>query len=156
MKYEMRRKTTTALIRRSFDTRWHEDDALNEYERRLDSCRDRWSHPLVLPIVLLQVQLYRTEEAVVANNGEVLMLEAHVDAVTGTTGQANADAYRRRMMRMRAATRPHGPLKRLSTLRVKVGDKLNGGNRSQETAIHDDVSLDPDDVPPQTIHLSMF
>lgn len=153
MRYDLRRKTTTALIRRSFDTRWHEEDALDEYERRLDSCRDRWSHPLVLPIVLLQVQLYRTEEAVVANNGEVLMLEAHVDAVTGTTGQANAEAYRRRMLKN--AARPPGPLKRLSTLKEKVGDKINGGHsRSHDHAgAHDRVPLDPDDVPPQTIHL---
>lgn len=153
MRYDLRRKTTTALIRRSFDARWHEEDALDEYERRLDSSRDRWSHPLVLPIILLQVQLYRTEEAVVANNGEVLMLEAHVDAVTGTTGQANAEAYRRRMLKTRS--RPPGPLKRLSTLKVKVGDKINGGNvRSHEASeVDDDISIDPDDVPPQTIHL---
>lgn len=75
MRYDLRRRTATALVRRSFDTRWHEEDALDEYERRLDSCRERWEHPLVLPIVLLQVQLYRTEEEVFANNGEVLSLE---------------------------------------------------------------------------------
>lgn len=155
MRYDLRRKTATALVRRSFDTRWHEEDALDEYERRLDSCRDRWEHPLVLPIVLLQVQLYRTEEQVFANNGEVLSLEAHVDAVTGTTGQANAEAYRRRMLNK--MTRPPGPLKRLSTLKGKVGEKINGGGRNQSTAeysqVDDTMSLDPDNVPPQTIHL---
>ncbi|RYP75331.1 hypothetical protein DL771_002427 [Monosporascus sp. 5C6A] len=148
MRYDLRRRTATALIRRSFDARWHEEDALDEYERRLDSCRERWGHPLVLPIVLVQVQLYRTEEAVVANNDEVLLLETHVDAVTGTTGQANAEAYKRRMMKN--ASRPPGPLKRLSTLK----DKINGGGNVQShTQPIQDAPLDPDSVPPQTIHL---
>ncbi|RYP11392.1 hypothetical protein DL764_000046 [Monosporascus ibericus] len=148
MRYDVRRRTTTALIRRSLDTRVHEEDALDEYEGRLDSCRERWAHPLVLPIVLVQVQLYRTEEAVVANNDEVLMLELHVDAVTGTTGQANAEAYRRRMIKN--ASRPLGPLKRLSSLK----DKINGGGnvRSHTPPIQDEP-LDSDSVPPQTIHL---
>ncbi|RYP89166.1 hypothetical protein DL770_004538 [Monosporascus sp. CRB-9-2] len=148
MRYDVRHRTAIALIRRSLDTRVHEEDALDEYERRLDSCRERWAHPLVLPIVLVQVQLYRTEEAVVANNDEVLMLELHVDAVTGTTGQANAEAYRRRMMKN--TPRPLGPLKRLSTLK----DKINGGGNVQsQTAPIQDAPLDPDRVPPQTIHL---
>ncbi|RYP72767.1 hypothetical protein DL769_004383 [Monosporascus sp. CRB-8-3] len=148
MRYDMRRRTATALIRRSLDTRLHEEDALDEYERRLDSCRERWAHPLVLPIVLVQVQLYRTEEAVVANNDEVLMLELHVDEVTGTTGQANAEAYKRRMMKN--ASRPLGPLKRLSTLK----DKINGGGnvQSHKPSLQDGAS-DSDNVPPQTIHL---
>ncbi|RYO93114.1 hypothetical protein DL766_010142 [Monosporascus sp. MC13-8B] len=153
MRYDVRRRTTTALIRRSLDTRGHEEngheeDALDEYERRLDSCRERWAHPLALPIVLVQVQLYRTEEAVVANNDEVLMLEHHVDAVTGTTGQANAEAYKRRMIKN--ASRPLGPLKRLSSLK----DRINGGGNVQShiSPIQDEP-LDPDSVPPQTIHL---
>ncbi|RYP38601.1 hypothetical protein DL767_002537 [Monosporascus sp. MG133] len=148
MRYDVRHRTTTALIRRSLDTRVHEEHALDEYERRLDSCRERWAHPLVLPIVLVQVQLYRTEEAVVANNDEVLMLELHVDAVTGTTGQANAEAYRRRMMKN--ASRPPGPLKRLSTLKGRIN---GGGNVQSHIPPLQDAPLDPDSVPPQTIHL---
>ena len=54
-------------------------------------------------------------------------------------------------------TRPPGPLKRLSTLKGKVGEKINGGGRNQSTAeysqVDDTMSLDPDNVPPQTIHL---
>ncbi|ETS72906.1 hypothetical protein PFICI_15298 [Pestalotiopsis fici W106-1] len=92
MKYELRNRTTTALIRRSFDTRWHDEESLDEYERRLDASRDRWAHPLVLPTVLLQVQLLRTEEAVVANNGEVLELEGRVDDLTGSPRRAAAEA----------------------------------------------------------------
>ncbi|KAI1807798.1 hypothetical protein F4811DRAFT_573302 [Daldinia bambusicola] len=160
MAYKIKSKTTTALIRRSFDTRWHAEDALDEYERRLDSCRARWSHPLILPIVLLQVQLFRTEEAVNANNAEVLELEAHVDAVTGTVGRANSQAWWRNHQ---GEKNTHfKPLKRLSTnLKDMVESKVGGGQRSQECSRADTPSpapevasyYDPDYVPPQTIHL---
>ncbi|KAI1139606.1 hypothetical protein F5Y05DRAFT_411794 [Hypoxylon sp. FL0543] len=161
MAYKLRAKTTTALIRRSFDTRWHAEDALDEYERRLDSCRARWSHPLVLPVVLLQVQLFRTEEAVQANNAEVLELEAHVDAVTGTTGRANAEAWWRNHHQTEKHNHFH-PLKRLgSNIKDMVEGKVGAGRRSRDFSTHNAPSpapevasyYDPDYVPPQTIHL---
>ncbi|KAI0193783.1 hypothetical protein EV127DRAFT_250383 [Xylaria flabelliformis] len=156
MTYKLRTKTTTALIRRSFDTRWHDEDALDEYERRFDSCRARWAHPLILPIVLLQVQLLRTEEAVIANNGEVLLLEGRVDAVTGTTGQANAEAYKRNGAK--SHSRPHHlrPLKRLSSLKEYVEEKVKNGTREHNSpsGASPAASLfDPDYIPPQTIYL---
>lgn len=164
MSYKLRTRSATALIRRSFDTRWHDEEALDEYERRLDSCRARWSHPLVLPVVLLQVQLFRTEEAVQANNAEVLALEAHVDAVTGTTGRANAEAWRKINKIRRQKEKHHfQPLKRLSSnLKEMVESKVGGARRSQEFLSstsapphpQENASFyDPDYVPPQTIHL---
>ncbi|KAI5864362.1 hypothetical protein GGS23DRAFT_564030 [Durotheca rogersii] len=170
MAYKVRTKTATALVRRSFDTRWHAEDALDEYERRLDSCRARWSHPLVLPVVLLQVQLFRTEEAVQANNAEVLALEVHVDAVTGTTGKANAEAWRRNNSHHNNSKGVR-PLKRFSTnlkgmVEARVGGGGGGGGESAGRNQHssppppppppamDTASFyDPDYVPPQTIHL---
>ncbi|KAI1381606.1 hypothetical protein F4677DRAFT_130821 [Hypoxylon crocopeplum] len=161
MAYKLRTRTATALIRRSFDTRWHDEDALDEYERRLDSCRARWSHPLVLPVVLLQVQLFRTEEAVQANNAEVLELEAHVDAVTGTTGRANAEAWRQNN-HQRGRHYSFQPLKRLSSnIKDMVEGKIGSGRRSYDfsnnaaPAPSPEVAsyYDPDYVPPQTIHL---
>jgi hypothetical protein len=147
MTYKLRTKITTALIWRSFDKRWHDEDAL-------DSCRARWAHPLVLPIVLLQVQLLRTEEAVIANNGEVLLLGRKVDAVTGTTGQANAKAYKRNAAKRDQRLRP---LKRLSTLTDYVGEKVGNGTRSHNKGPpvqSPPASLyDPDYIPPQTIQL---
>ncbi|KAI1427497.1 hypothetical protein F5Y12DRAFT_155281 [Xylaria sp. FL1777] len=156
MTYALRTKTTTALVRRSFDTRWHHEDALDEYERRFDSCRARWAHPLVLPIVLLQVQLLRTEEAVIANNGEVVLLEGRVDAVTGTTGQANAEAYKRNGAKN--SSRPHHlkPLKRLSSLKEYVEERVGNGTREPNgpSVASPTASLyDPDYVPPQSIYL---
>ncbi|KAK5632610.1 hypothetical protein RRF57_008324 [Xylaria bambusicola] len=156
MTYGLRTKTTTALVRRSFDTRWHAEDALDEYERRFDSCRARWAHPLVLPIVLLQVQFLRTEEAVSANNTEVLLLEGRVDAVTGTTGQANAEAYKRNGAK--SSSRPHNlkPLKRLSSLKEYVEEKVGNGLRDHNgpyVASPAASLYDPDYVPPQSIYL---
>ncbi|KAI0508289.1 hypothetical protein F5B22DRAFT_425137 [Xylaria bambusicola] len=156
MTYSLRTKTTTALVRRSFDTRWHAEDALDEYERRFDSCRARWAHPLVLPIVLLQVQFLRTEEAVLANNTEVLILEGRVDAVTGTTGQANAEAYKRNGAK--SSSRPHTlkPLKRLSSLKEYVEEKYGNGMRDHNgpyVASPAASLYDPDYVPPQSIYL---
>ncbi|KAI1352773.1 hypothetical protein F5Y01DRAFT_278627 [Xylaria sp. FL0043] len=156
MTYTLPTKTATALVRRSFDARWHDEDAFDEYERRFDACRARWAHPLVLPIVLLQVQLLRTEEAVIANNAEVLLLEGRVDAVTGTTGQANAEAYKRNGVKN--SSRPHhiGPLKRLSSLKEYVEEKVGNGMRAPESpsVSSPNASLyDPDYVPPQSIYL---
>ncbi|KAI8946427.1 hypothetical protein F4801DRAFT_564717 [Xylaria longipes] len=155
MTYKLRTKTTTALIRRSFDTRWHDEDALDEYERRFDSCRARWAHPLILPIVLLQVQLLRTEEAVIANNGEVLFLEGRVDAVTGTTGQANAEAYKRNGAKSYSRAHHLKPLKRLSSLKEYVEEKVRNGTREHSGPSTSPVAslYDPEYIPPQTIHL---
>ncbi|KAI0873646.1 hypothetical protein GGS24DRAFT_462454 [Hypoxylon argillaceum] len=156
MAYNLRTKTTNALIRRSFDTGWHDEDALDEYERRFDSCRARWAHPLVLPIVLLQVQLLLTEEAVMANNSEVVHLEERVDAVTGTTGQANAEAYKRNGAKKRQRSHQLRSLKRLSSLRGYVGEKVGHAthNHSDPSVGSPVASLyDPEYVPPQTIYL---
>ncbi|KAI0182069.1 hypothetical protein GGR52DRAFT_66439 [Hypoxylon sp. FL1284] len=164
MAYKLRTRTTTALIRRSFDTRWHDEESLDEYERRLDSCRARWSHPLVLPVVLLQVQLFRTEEAVQANNAEVLALEAHVDAVTGTTGRANAEAWRKINLPNQKEKRHFQPLKRLSSnIKEMVETRVAGGRRSNDFGSSTTTTpapppeaasfYDPDYCPPQTIHL---
>ncbi|KAJ8133238.1 hypothetical protein O1611_g384 [Lasiodiplodia mahajangana] len=156
MRYNLRAKSTNALIRRSFDTRWHDEDALDEYERRFDSCRARWAHPLVLPIVLLQVQLLRTEEAVIANNSEVLLLEERVDAVTGTTGQANAEAYKLNGAKKKLRPPHLRPLKRLSSLKEYVEEKVGYGTRdhSGPSVASPVASLyDPEYVPPQTIYL---
>lgn len=152
MKYELRSRTTTALIRRSFDTRWHDEVSLDEYERRLDASRDRWAHPLVLPTVLLQVQLLRTEEAVVANNGEVLELEGRVDDLTGSPRRAAAEAARR--LSAKSEMQPLSPLKRLSTFKVAVADKM-GRNHEDRSSSEPEFfkELDDDYTPPQTIHL---
>lgn len=141
MNYDLQTRTTTALIRRSFDTRWHDEYALNEYERRIDSSRDHWAHPLVLPTVLLQVQLLRMEETIVANNGEVLELEGRVDILTGSHKRAEAQARRRNSIKSDNIS--FGPLRRLTSL----------GARHEEPARPHLADPFEDYVPPQTIDL---
>ncbi|KAK6856174.1 hypothetical protein PG995_008325 [Apiospora arundinis] len=162
MAYKLKTRTTTALIRRSFDTRWHDDDALDEYEKRLEASRSLWAHPLVLPIVLLQVQFLRTEEEVVANNDEVLELEGRVDDLTG---RAKA---RKRIPRPQSSWRrgsssggdspvPFGPLRRFSTfVEEKVTRRSHDpglGNGKSSYQATNPALFGNDYVPPQTIHL---
>ncbi|KAH8651429.1 hypothetical protein BX600DRAFT_473550 [Xylariales sp. PMI_506] len=151
MTYDLRDQTTTALIRRSFDTRWHDEESLDEYERRLDSARDRWVHPLVLPTVLLQVQLLRMEEAVVSNNAEVLEMEGHVDVLTGSLKTRPGTGRRRGSSRDEDA--PFSPLKRLATIKEFVEEKV--GRTHHMTTESGNLGKPDDDnyVPPQTIHL---
>ncbi|KAK7953833.1 hypothetical protein PG996_014721 [Apiospora saccharicola] len=161
MSYKIKTRTTTALIRRSFDTRWHDDDALDEYEKRLDASRSLWAHPLVLPIVLLQVQFLRTEEEVVANNDEVLDLEAKVDDLTGSAKKTRA---RRPKTSRRGSSSgnksdvvPLGPLRRFSTfVEEKVTKRSHDpgyGNGSSSYQQRNPALYGDDYVPPQTIHL---
>lgn len=83
MTYNLKSRVTNALIRQSYNPRQHGISDLDEYDQRLEACRTHWSHPFVLPVVLLQVQFARTEEAVAANNKEVLMLERAVAGMAG-------------------------------------------------------------------------
>lgn len=164
MTYKIQTRTTTALIRRSFDTRWHDDDALDEYEKRLEASRSLWAHPLVLPIVLLQVQFLRTEEEVVANNDEVLELEGKVDDLTGRAKTQKRSQRPQSSWRRRGSSGgggdspvPFGPLRRFSTfVEEKVTgrshDPGHGNGRSSYQATNPALFGD-DYVPPQTIHL---
>ncbi|KAL4729978.1 hypothetical protein ACLX1H_002007 [Fusarium chlamydosporum] len=58
-------------------------DDLDEYDHRLESCRTHWAHPLIMPVVLLQVQFMRCEEAVSENNSNVALLEYDVSNIAG-------------------------------------------------------------------------
>lgn len=148
MTYKLRTRTTNALIRKSFNTRWHDEDALDEYEQRLDSCRSRWTHPFVLPVVMLQVQLLRMEERVLENNQDVKELERRVTDLTDTKGQ-EAMRARRWNSNHRSDTASLLPLRRLSTLKSFVAEKVGRPNSYPR----DDIELDEDYEPPQTIHL---
>lgn len=162
MSYKLKTRTTTALIRRSFDTRWHDDDALDEYEKRLDASRSLWAHPLVLPIVLLQVQFLRTEEEVVANNDEVLELEAKVDDLTGSAKKVPRPRRPKTSRRgsssgNKSDVAPFGPLRRFSTfVEEKVTKRSHDpgyGNGSSSYQQQNPALYGDDYVPPQTIHL---
>jgi hypothetical protein len=71
MTYSIPHKLTTVLIRTSFDPLHHGKDDVGEYAKRMEACRSHWAHPLVTPVVLLQVQFIRNELAVAVNNDDV-------------------------------------------------------------------------------------
>lgn len=86
MTYDVHTRETTILIRQSWEPRRHRLDDLDEYDHRLESCRDHWAHPLVMPVVLLQVDFMRCEEGVAFNTLDVVALE---EEVSGTIGGGN-------------------------------------------------------------------
>ncbi|KAL6919944.1 hypothetical protein ACHAPO_001180 [Fusarium lateritium] len=83
MTYNVRERSATILVRQSWEPRRHNMDDLDEYDHRLESCRTHWAHPLITPVVLLQVQFMRCEEAVSENNSNVAHLEYDVSNIAG-------------------------------------------------------------------------
>lgn len=83
MTYNVSERSATILVRQSWEPRRHNMDDLDEYDHRLESCRTHWAHPLITPVVLLQVQFMRCEEAVSENNSNVAHLEYDVSNIAG-------------------------------------------------------------------------
>lgn len=83
MAYCVADRTTTVLIRQSFDPHKHTVDDLDQYDERMKACKSHWAHPLVIPVVLLQVQFARTERAVTENRSEVIAVERDVNNMAG-------------------------------------------------------------------------
>lgn len=87
-------RTTTVLVRQSFDPNQHTVDDLDQYDQRMQSCKSHWAHPLVIPVMLLQVQFAWTEQAVADNHSEVVAVERDVSNMAGF--DAFDDTARRR------------------------------------------------------------
>ncbi|ROV90369.1 hypothetical protein VMCG_09748 [Cytospora schulzeri] len=83
MTHSISDRTTTILIRQSFDANQHEFEDLDQYDQRMQSCRSHWAHPLVVPVMLLQVQYAWTEQAVSENHREVIAVERDVSNMAG-------------------------------------------------------------------------
>ncbi|TEA21336.1 hypothetical protein C8034_v007790 [Colletotrichum sidae] len=83
MTYDVRNRTATTLVRQSYLPRQHNLENLDEYDQRMEACRGHWAHPFVTPVVLLQVQFMRTEEAVMVNIDHVRSLEWEVSSIAG-------------------------------------------------------------------------
>jgi hypothetical protein len=88
MTYNVSTRNTVILIRQSWEPRRHRLDDLDEYDDRLESCREHWAHPLVMPVILLQVQFMRCEEAVSDNSLDVVAVEQEVSGIAGFEGNA--------------------------------------------------------------------
>lgn len=83
MTYSVAERNTTLLIRESFDPQRHSVEDIDGYDQRMQACRAHWAHPLVVPVVLLQVQFSRTERAVADNHSEVIEVERDVSNMAG-------------------------------------------------------------------------
>jgi hypothetical protein len=94
MTYSIPDRLTTVLIRQSYDPYHHGVDDVDEYAKRMEACRAHWAHPLVTPVVLLQVQFARTEIAVAENNNDVNALEQDVGSMAGFEAFGRRDRRR--------------------------------------------------------------
>ncbi|KAH8897473.1 hypothetical protein GQ53DRAFT_680105, partial [Thozetella sp. PMI_491] len=83
MTYSIPDRTSTILIRQSYNPSKHHFDDVPEYQGRMEACRAHWGHPLVTAVVMLQVQFARTEAAIVDNTSEVFRLEQDVSGLVG-------------------------------------------------------------------------
>jgi hypothetical protein len=96
MTHSISDRTTTVLVRQSFDPNHHTVEDLDQYDQRMQSCKSHWAHPLVIPVMLLQVQFAWTEQAVADNHSEVVAVEKDVSNMAGF--DAFDDTVRRRRM----------------------------------------------------------
>lgn len=125
MSYNVHTKSATILIRQSFVPRRHNLDALDEYDHRLESCRDHWAHPLVMPVILLQVQFMRCEEAVTENSLDVVALEEEVGEIIASDGSADLSKLKRRLTGEKDKDQPWGPMN--MTARMKRAHEVLRG-----------------------------
>ncbi|KPM45465.1 hypothetical protein AK830_g1076 [Neonectria ditissima] len=111
MTYNVNTRSATILVRQSWEPRRHNLDDLDEYDHRLESCRAHWAHPLIMPVVLLQVQFMRCEEAVSDNNMNVTVLEYDVSNISGfDTEELSPHRLRRQMSRDENGNITWGPM----------------------------------------------
>ncbi|KAG7108222.1 hypothetical protein HYQ44_012696 [Verticillium longisporum] len=84
---------------KSHNPRRDDFQELDEYDNRLEACRAQWAHPFVTPVVLLQVQFGRTEEAILENLLHVEILEQDVHNISGFEDPGLDDEKRLRWAR---------------------------------------------------------
>ncbi|KAK2016771.1 hypothetical protein LZ32DRAFT_601164 [Colletotrichum eremochloae] len=114
--YDVRNRTSSVLVRQSYHPRQHSLENLDEYDQRLEACRAHWAHPFITPVVLLQVQFMRTEEAVMENINHVKALEWEVGSIAGFEAFEMERERRSKLMRrltfgaQNDKAPPHGPM----------------------------------------------
>ncbi|KAK0747395.1 hypothetical protein B0T21DRAFT_3819 [Apiosordaria backusii] len=81
--YSIPDRTATMLLRQSYDPHIHDVDELEQYGERMQSCKNHWAHPLVTPVVLLQVQFLLSERAVAENEKDIAKVEYDVERMAG-------------------------------------------------------------------------
>ncbi|KAK0665472.1 hypothetical protein QBC41DRAFT_306108 [Cercophora samala] len=81
--YSIPDRTATMLLRQSYDPHIHDMDELEQYGERMQACKPHWAHPLVTPVVLLQMQFLLSERAVAENEKETSKVEQDVERMAG-------------------------------------------------------------------------
>ena len=133
MTYSIPDRTTTAFIRQSFDPYHHAVDELDEYGERMEACRSHWSHPLATPVVLLQAQFARTEEAIAENNVEVTVVEADVSNMAGFHAYEGRTRGRLSFSRSPSLVGPQAMPKKTTELMKNAHDVLKRSIRLLDT-----------------------
>ncbi|KAK4202188.1 hypothetical protein QBC40DRAFT_222116 [Triangularia verruculosa] len=81
--YNIPDRTATMLLRQSYDPHIHDVDELEQYGERMQACKPHWAHPLVTPVVLLQIQFLLSERAVAENEKDIAKVEHDVERMAG-------------------------------------------------------------------------
>ncbi|VBB86210.1 Putative protein of unknown function [Podospora comata] len=81
--YSIPDRTATMLLRQSYDPHIHDVDDLEQYGERMQACKPHWAHPLVTPVVLLQMQFLLSERAVAENEKDISKVEQDVERMAG-------------------------------------------------------------------------
>lgn len=126
--YNVFTRSATIMIRQSWEPRRHRLDDLDEYDHRLESCRNHWAHPLIMAVVLLQVQFMRCEEAVADNTLDVVALEEEVSSNLGPSQPTDPvnKSFRKRLTGGKDETEPKwGPMN-MTNLMKKAHEVLRG------------------------------
>ncbi|PSR81664.1 hypothetical protein BD289DRAFT_355106, partial [Coniella lustricola] len=110
MTYSIADRTTTVLIRQSFTPAPAPGLDQHEYDSRMQACKSHWAHPLVIPVMLLQVQFAMTERAVAETKREVIAVERDVSNMAGFDA-IDEQARLRELEQQRQASAANNPPK---------------------------------------------
>lgn len=133
MTYHVAERTTSVLVRQSFDPQQHHVDDLDQYDTRMQACKAHWAHPLVTPVMLLQVQFAKTERAVAENHSEVIAVERDVSNMAGFDAFDDSITQARRRRRLSSSTTtaagPGGTVMVPNLSFRTTGGNTNGGQQ---------------------------
>lgn len=81
--YSIPDRTATMLVRQSYDPYIHDVDELEQYGERMQACKGQWAHPLVMPVIMIQVQFSLSERALAENHKDIINVEHDVERMAG-------------------------------------------------------------------------
>lgn len=155
MTYSIAERTTTTLIRQSFDPYKHEVEDLEQYGSRMQACKNHWAHPLLIPVMLLQVQFTRTERAVAEAHSEVIAVERDVSNMAGFDA-FDSQTPQRRAQSLSGSGSPASPAPGVTSgngTRARNGSIGNGSGQPQVYKKSTELMKNAHDVLKKSIRL---